>query len=663
MSTTFKISALPVLLAVLALLVWQAGLVFADDPGAEETPGALSAPTVTLTAASACNPENPRTYLVASHTTVAGADSYEYQVKWERNGSFDEWQSARGEAGGRPWAVSTTRFIAPGETYAVQVRAVDDEDNKGEVGKAQYTYPLGDFPAPDQVAVAYTDEGRTKARLTWQGDARSAGWFAVQQRAVGQKWRSGPLQKASRVGDEDSLYYHDVSGIDPGRGYQFRVTGHTGQCQAGSWSDTVSLWPVLAGSGSGSGSGTVHEADGRWRGQEDGPLSARVSAKGNVTVAWTDWVGSVEVEQGEETEYLEVSDWRITLTKPGGKVLTRNTGSGAQRVHTFKRLPIGQDYDVVVAGFDADGQRLGSAQSLTIRSRHVSAPKPVTGLSVAVGADNLSVAANWTAPAAGGTPKRYVVYLTNLDSGRTRWQGVEAKHRGGGWKPPKTGASFDGLWPGDTYRVSVQTRNRDSRSKRSEIYGDGWQRSVWVSEEITMPAGDEPSYAKVVPTLAWTQVPAGEAAPPYALAGPTTYVVVDGTAPGGRAWFDFPNKCREYTDHYRYFSDTGNAGNQVRLDAHKARRGAAWQAGRIEGERAELAELIVDRDKETDETKAKVLDNKIKRQRENIAAMEANLVTREADVNAKCSAAYPVAENLSKDDDRFYRIAQTQEAE
>lgn len=659
MSTTFKMAALPVLLAVLALLVWQAGLVFAEDTGAEESPGALSAPTVTLTAASACNPEDPRTYLVASHTAVAGADSYQYRVKWERNGSFDEWQSARGEAGGRPWAVSTKRFIAPGETYAVQVRAVDDEDNEGEVGKAQYTDPLGDFPAPDQVAVAYTDEGRTKARLTWQGDARSAGWFAVQHRAVGQKWRSGPWGKASRVGGEDSPYYHDVSGLNPGRGYQFRVTGYTGQCQAGSWSDTVSLWPVLAGSGS----GTVHEADGRWRGQEDGPLSARVSAKGNVTVSWTDWVGSVEVEQGEQPEYLEVSDWRITLTKPGGKVLAKNTGSGAQRVHTFKRLPIGQDYDVVVAGFDADGQRLGSGQSLTIRSRHVSAPEPVTGLSVEAGADNLSVAANWTAPAVGSTPKRYVVYLTNMDSGRTRWQGVEAKHRGGGWKPPKTGVTFDGLWPGDTYRVSVQTRNRDSRSKRSEIYGDGWQRSAWVSEEITMQPGDDPSYAKVVPTQVWTQVSAGEAAPPYAIGGPTAYVVLDGTAPGGLAQFDFPNKCGEYTDHYRYFSDTGNAGNQARLEAHKARRDAERQVGRIEGERAELAELIVRRDAETDETQAKALDNRIKRKRENIAAMKANLLTMEADVNAKCSAAYPAVENLSDSDDRFYRIAQTREAE
>ena len=163
--------------------------------------------------------------------------------------------------------------------------------------------------------------------------------------------------------------------------------------------------------------------------------------------------------------------------------------------------------------------------------------------------------------------------------------------------------------------------------------------------------------------MVWTPVQAGEAAPPYALAGPTVYVVQDGMAPGGRAWFDFPNKCRAYTDHYRYFNDADNAGNQARLDAHKARRDAKRQADDIEDERAELDRLIALREAETDETQAKILDHRIKRQREEVAATEAKLVTKEADVNAKCSAAYPVAENLGDADDRFYRIAQTQEAE
>ena len=47
---------------------------------------------------------------------------------------------------------------------------------------------------------------------------------------MGKKWRSAGWQKATRVDGDDntSPYYRDVSGLDPLRAYQFRVTGYTG---------------------------------------------------------------------------------------------------------------------------------------------------------------------------------------------------------------------------------------------------------------------------------------------------------------------------------------------------------------------------------------------------------------------------------------------------
>ncbi len=58
---------LPFLMAV-ALLATMAVLVYQVPPAAAQGDAPLPAPAVTLTAASACNPENPRTYLVASYT-------------------------------------------------------------------------------------------------------------------------------------------------------------------------------------------------------------------------------------------------------------------------------------------------------------------------------------------------------------------------------------------------------------------------------------------------------------------------------------------------------------------------------------------------------------------------------------------------------------------
>lgn len=408
----------------------------------------------------------------------------------------------------------------------------------------------------------------------------------------------------------------------------------------------------------------THEADGRWRHQaSDGPVSFRISSKGMTQVRWKDWISSYRDVGEGKVEYVEPADWSVTVTSPGGTTRTKNTGTAGQRTVSFRNLAIGQDHVVVVKGLDSGGRQLGDAQSVTIRSRHVSAPQDVTGLTLTVGADGLSVAANWTAPAAGGTPKRYMVYLTNLDSGRTLWTSVDHRNGRGHWKLPKTEASFDGLWPGDRYRVSVQTRNRNSRSNRSEGYGEAWQRSAWVSATVAMPAGDNPSYERKVPTLIWIPVSAGEAAPPYALGEPTAYVVFDHDAPGGLAQFDFPNKCGEYLEHYQYILDTGNEGNQARLDAHKARRDAWLRVIRIERDETELAELKSKKGAATDPAEIARLGAAIKKAEVLLSKQKAKLVTMEATVATKCAAAYPVKEGLTEADDRFYRVAQTQEAE
>lgn len=54
----------------------------------------------------------------------------------------------------------------------------------------------------------------------------------------------GSRQKASRVdGDDDgSPCYYDASGLNPEKGYEFRVTGHTPQCKASPWSEVAVLW-------------------------------------------------------------------------------------------------------------------------------------------------------------------------------------------------------------------------------------------------------------------------------------------------------------------------------------------------------------------------------------------------------------------------------------
>lgn len=231
------------LLAMIAVLVYQA-----PPPAAAQGEGPLPAPTLNLAAAANCNPKNPRTYLFAHYTAVEGADRYEHRVKWGRGDSFGRWKATSRAPGGRHWPVFANRFIRPGESYVVQMRAFDEDGNAGAVGSSSYSYRVGDVAAPGNVAVAYaTDEDDevdyTRARLTWQGDAGSSGWFSVQQRSSGGKWRSEGWKQAARVDadEESSAYYRDFTGLDVAKGYEFRVTGHTPQCEASPWSVIAAL--------------------------------------------------------------------------------------------------------------------------------------------------------------------------------------------------------------------------------------------------------------------------------------------------------------------------------------------------------------------------------------------------------------------------------------
>lgn len=677
MRITTKGTILPLLLA-LAVLALAAASTYQPTPVGAQSGGALKAPKVTATAAAACNPGNPRAYLVVSYTRVDGASSYQYRVKWGRSGKLGDWRAIPGDVQpGQPWAPSQRKihYLKPGETYVVQVRGVDSNGTTGPHGVGRYTH-VGENSAatPTDLTVAYKQDGGnvdyTKARLTWQGNEGSGGWFSVQQRAVDGKWKSSRWKQFSQLDGDEPPYFHDVSGLDPAKGYLFRVTGHTASCQPSAWSDAASLWPTL----SSTAAVTVLEADGVWRRQAgDSPLSFKVTWKGDVKVRWSDWVGVVVRESGEgQPDKVQVVRWIVTAAGSDGKVRTKDTQTASPRAVGFNNFAMGDSYDMLVKGLDADGDQLGVAQMVTIRPVHISPPAPVSDLALKVGDDNLSVKANWTAapaePGVSGMPKRYVLYLTNLDTGRARMKWLNLVNRGSKGQVLKTDTTFAGLWPGDNYRVSVQTLTNDSRSSDNRKGGpfqyDSWLRSEWVSGTITMPAGDNPDYAKVTPTLVWLPVPAGTKAPPYVIGDPTAYIVTDHSAPGGRARFNAPDECKDHTnnDHEIFFTN----GDE---DAMKARRKAQGQERILNLERSELARAQAEKQQYLDDTpeaerdrgKIAVFDQRISRHERNIEAGLNILAGLVAKLGTECARAYPAVESLTEADLRWYQTAADRE--
>ena len=250
MQMTRRRTVLPFLLALAVLALVATGLMYQLTPVAAQSGGSLTAPTVTATAATACNTENPRTFLVLSYTRVDGASSYQFRVKWGRDGNLGKWNDVPNHWNpGQTLTPNNGRFLNPGETYVVQIRAVGSDETKGPHGEARYTHGGGSHAVPTAVAVAYKQNGDnwdyTKARLTWQGSSESGGWFVVQQRAIGNnKWESSGWKLFSKLDGDASPYFHDVSDLDTQKGYRFRVLSHTPSCQPSAWSEVATLLTI-----------------------------------------------------------------------------------------------------------------------------------------------------------------------------------------------------------------------------------------------------------------------------------------------------------------------------------------------------------------------------------------------------------------------------------
>ncbi len=400
----------------------------------------------------------------------------------------------------------------------------------------------------------------------------------------------------------------------------------------------------------------VHEADGTRH--KSGPVTFSVTWKGVVHVHWRDWVEGV----GEDP--APVDSWVVTATDSKGKVRTKKPQGGPHQTR-FGNLSMGEDYEVKIEAFDDSAASMGT-QTVTIRPRHVSPPEPVRNITLRAGEDGRSVSASWTAPDSGGRPHKYAVHLTNLDTGRARVKGIERSGRGtnGG---PKTETVFEDLWPGDTYRVAIETVVRDSRAGvKSPSPHLRWQYSRWMAATVVMPAGSEPDYAKVVPdSLIWYWYGPGEQEDPRVIGAPTKYVV-SRNVPGGLAWFDYPNKCKEYrSDHEGAFPT-----RQAKFaNADQARQAALNQRFMLDSERKNLADAIAAKERyERDTPESERDPREVDRHERNVARYQREVAAEErilADLTVKldtaCAETFPVVEKLTENEYRFYRISSKRE--
>ena len=456
----------------------------------------------------------------------------------------------------------------------------------------------------------------------------------------------------------------------------------------------------------------VHEANGMWHHSGNGQVSFKITWKGVVHVTWKHWIKPTgkDVDPDDVDARVPVDSWVVTATDDDGNVKTKTiqivpptsedvtdsegnegigyTGTkGVVRHARFGNLTMGKDYTVVVKGLDGDDTELGQ-QQVIIRPRHITPPEAVTGLTLSVGDDNLSVAADWTAPAAGGQPKRYIVWLTNLDTGHARSKTINLLTNEDDEAELKTNTVFKKLWPGDDYRVSVRTLNRNSLWKRgSDGHHDRWHKSEWTQGTITMPSGDAPSYDKKAPTLVWVSVlargtaekaqragedakyvkylKAQEQVPPYAIGEPTAYIIVD--AKGSYVRFDAPNECLNYQDPHGFFLDEDNnaAAKAAILKAESQMRHFVKPA-RVALATAVAAKSEYQRDTpEAEQSRAKLaeMDLDIARKQREVDATEQNLAVLVAKLETECARAYPAEENLTEADDRWYQAAQDKEIE
>ena len=185
--------------------------------------------------------------------------------------------------------------------------------------------------------------------------------------------------------------------------------------------------------------------------------------------------------------------------------------------------------------------------------------------------------------------------------------------------------------------------------------------------------GDNPSYAKQVPTLIWTPVRAGETTPPHVIGEPTTYIVMDDSVPGGRAKLDAPNVCLEYQSqeepprpHGFFLSEDSDEDAKKAILAANSQYEYFVKAARVALANAEAnKQAYLDETPEAERSPTKIaeLDQDIARKQGEVDATEANLAKLVAKLETECARAYPEVENLTTDDNRWYQMAQTTERE
>ena len=397
-----------------------------------------------------------------------------------------------------------------------------------------------------------------------------------------------------------------------------------------------------------SSSALAHEADGQTRKQ--GPIRFTLQADGTLHIMWNNWV-----EGGGDSP--PIARWEVVLFHDQAG-LTKNVMGAEPRRVTFRGLEFGERYRVNVRAMEKEegGSRIDQ-RTLNVTVEHVSPPVPVKKLKAKVRDDGQSVTASWSATKSGGKHKRYNVMVTDTETGKTKVKRILTKQDGNGVKSLKTKTVFKRLSAGATYRLSVQALNRNTRWQKGDATNDKWQKSEWVSTEVTLPEG-ESAPAGNGPTLKWEFIKAGDANPPNAVGEPTTYIIYNDDT-GAYEWFDAPKICPDYTDP------------MLMKKAKVERAKAQTIAGDLEEAKAKLAAAQAERQEYLDNTpeedrdpgKVNYHDAMVKVAEDEVEAVEQELAEAEATLKAKCLVAYPEDENLTEEDDRWVQVPTTVEDE
>lgn len=374
MSTTFKMAALPVLLAVLAVLVWQAGLVFADDPGEGEvshTHADYRAPAVTLVGHSVCSTRVSRSLVLARFEGVRSSGGYELQIAWSHDpglsGDDIPWGRVHRNTrtGLRPWALQVDE-PAIDRGHSLRVRALDSDGNHGPWGQATYGYVVGEAAPPVGLTESAVEGDYSRVMLRWQDGSDGAinGFrFRIQRRASGtDSWRESNWTTVEKRGSGDSAaYQHVVTGLDPAVAHDFRVAAQTRECDPTDWSQQVSLSPpappaapdfTAAVDYGGGGASLVVTPQNPPAGVTSYTLRHRVKGSGDEYTTLT-------VAKGAAISGIRVSDMVYDETYEVGLRATNAIGDGAyaDREVTVSALPDPPGFSVS-ADYREDGVSL-----------------------------------------------------------------------------------------------------------------------------------------------------------------------------------------------------------------------------------------------------------------------------------------------------------------